>query len=206
MLGNHSRSTLIIVCFLFFGAVSTAFATTGQSQYAIVSIIIASIIRFFNASYVNAQAPDDVALSFALELESLAKMVTYGLAPASLLIRVTQGHFAGVLIGSFYLLSVATRIAHYNRPLEWQGQTLGETKLGIPLVSVALTLPVLSLLSWILPPYMATFLWILVFLILTIGMVLKIQVPPIHPNFKLAVLALGILAAIALIIQGTIIV
>lgn len=205
MLGDINRSNLIVIIFLFFGSISVAFTSIGQSQYAIASLVIAAIIHFFNDTFVSRQEIQDQEVAFGLELNNLAKMVVYGLAPATLLIRVTNGDFISVVVASIFLLSVAIRLAHYNRPIEWQGHEAQAGVKGLPLVAIVMLLPLLSLFSWILEAYMAIFLWNIVYLIVLFAYVIRIDVPSIPANYKFAVLALGLLSIIALLIQGNLI-
>lgn len=205
ILGELHPSHLLVVLFLFFGSVAVGFSTIGETHYAIISIVIAAIIHFFNESYANASEREDKQIAFGFELEALSKMVTYGLAPASLLIHLTGGNVAALIISAFYLLAVAVRIAHFNRPIEWQGEVTAGVIYGLPLISVVIVLPILSLISWAMPLWLVGFLWMLIFAILTVGYVVNFPLPKIPANYKFILLGAGVLAVILLIIQGTLI-
>ncbi|MBR7927483.1 hypothetical protein KBI51_04765 [Aerococcaceae bacterium zg-ZUI334] len=205
LLGDLHPSNLLLVLFLFFGTIAVGFATIGETHYAIISLVLAAIIHFFNDSYANANQREDAQVAFGLELEALSKMVTYGLAPVSLLIRITDGSVAALVISAFYLLAVAVRIAHFNRPIELQGELELGTIYGLPLVSIAMALPILSLISWAIPLNIASILWLLVYAVLLVGFVIKYPLPKISAKYKFALLGLGLVAVILLIIQGTLI-
>ena len=202
-LGNINRSSLLILLFLFFGSVSTAFAIIGQTHYAIISLIVAAAIQFFYAGFIRLKSVADEEISFAYEIEALSKMVTFGLAPAALLFEVTGASNGAVIVGTLFLLATAVRIAHYNRPIELQGvEDEKDNMFGLPLVSIVIVLPILSLISIVMPGYLAKFLWILIYALAMVGFIVKFPIPKIPTNFKFAILALGLLAVIALIIQG----
>ena len=204
ILGNLNKANLLVIIFLFFGSVSVGFTMIGETHYAIMSIIIGAIIHFFNGAYQYQEDLEEEELSFAIELNSLSKMVTYGLAPSVLLVQITNQSVVSVMVAAFYLLAVATRIAHYNRPLELQGEVEESSVYGLPLVSIAMVLPLLSILTWIAPTTLVMYLWILAFGLCLVGFILKIELPRIPANFIFAILALGIFALGLLLIQGPI--
>lgn len=202
LLGNLNRSNLLVIIFLFFGSVSVGFSVIGETQYAIISIVIAAIIHFFNQVPLFDTKLDDQQASFGLELDVLSKMVVYGLAPAVLLVKVTNGAVGSVVVAALFLLAAAIRLAHYNRPVEYQGDDEEGKYYGLPLVAITIVLPLLSLISWIIPGYIAVFLWTIIYLVVLVGYVIKMELPSIPSNYKYALLALGALSVIALILQG----
>ncbi|MBS4456244.1 hypothetical protein [Tuanshanicoccus lijuaniae] len=205
LLGDLHPSNLLVVIFLFFGTIAVGFGAIGETHYAIISIIIPAIVHFFNDAYANANPREESQIAFGIELEALSKMVTYGLAPVSLLIRITEGSVAALVVSAFYLLAVAVRIAHFNRPLEMQGELEPGIIYGLPLVSIAIALPILSLISWVIPLNIAGIIWLLVFAVLLVGFVIKYPLPKIPANYKFALLGLGLVAVVALLVQGTLI-
>lgn len=164
--------------------------------------MIAAIIHFFNQVPLFDTKLDDQQASFGLELDVLSKMVVYGLAPAVLLVKVTNGAVGSVVVAALFLLAAAIRLAHYNRPVEYQGDDEEGKYYGLPLVAITIVLPLLSLISWIIPGYIAVFLWTIIYLVVLVGYVIKMELPSIPSNYKYALLALGALSVIALILQG----
>lgn len=185
-------SVIFNLLFLFFGSVSVGFSVIGQTHYAIICIVVATLLLFFKK--MNEAVMDEVIFSF----EMLSKMVTFGLAPMVLLVSVTSGNFLAVFIGSFYILACAIRITYLN----FENEDSEDKQQGLPLFSVAMVLPILSLISWILGDNERTILWNLIFLVLLVAFVIPKKLPRIPAKFQFALLAVGILLIAILLLQG----
>lgn len=202
MIGKFSRVHFLTYFFLFLGSVSVGFSIIGQTHFAIICMMLGAMVQFFNGLYQLQFDQDEQEESFSLELENLSKMVSFGLAPATLLMTITKGDFFAVLAGSVYLLAVTIRLAHFNRPVEWQGAEEGDEGQGLFLSANVLILPVLHLFFWFLPAYLVVFIWSLVFILVSAGFLVKFKLPTLPKAYQWAPLALGVIEVILLFLQG----
>lgn len=203
LLGNLNKSNLLVMAFLFFGAISVGFTIIGETHYSIIAIIIGAFVHFFNSVLVASTDLTEEEDSFGRELNNLSKMATYGLAPMTLLVKVTNGELISVIVSALFLVAVAIRLAHYNRPLALQGEDIAKkVQSGLPLVSIVIVLPILALLTYVVPTIVTHFLWSLSFIVVAIGLIIKVYLPKIPPKYQLAIMAGGLVAIILLLIFG----
>ncbi len=205
-LGNLHQSNFVILVRLFFGVTGTGFAFIGQSQYALISLMIALVVSVFTYQISGSFQSDDAQISFGLELEMLADFATYGLIPAVLLLFFSQGALWALVVMALYLLAAAVRLAHFNRPLEHQGLTkpIEEFHQGLPLMSSALILPLLSLLGFMIELILFKYFFGVLLLILAAGYIINYPVPKISGKYLLYIL-IGIgLVIVLYIILGPI--
>lgn len=148
MLGNFHQSNLAILVRFVFGALGVAFAMINQVDYAVMSLIVVTILTITNSEIDQYFDQEEGALSFGIELEVLADFIGYGLLPAAILQAIAGGAVWSVIIAAVYMLATGVRLAHFNRPEEYQsGQVETDySYLGLPLVAVV---PVLGLIGLI---------------------------------------------------------
>lgn len=204
-LGNLHQSNVIILLRLFFGAVGVGFAVINETQYALVSLIIAAIIGIFTYRLGATFERDEAQVSFALELDVLADMIVYGLLPATLLVQLTFQSVAGVFIMALYLLAVAMRLAHFNRSEKFLGELQKNAYKGLPLQAAAVALPLVSFLGYIMDLQIFQYIWAVVFIALGLGFIITYPIPKIPNKFILPIAGIGILVVILLIILGSLI-
>lgn len=204
-LGNLHQSNVIILLRLFFGAVGVGFAVINETQYALVSLIIAAIIGIFTYRLGATFERDEAQVSFALELDVLADMVVYGLLPSALLVQLTFQSVLGVFIMALYLLAVAIRLAHFNRSERFLGDLPENAYKGLPLQAAAIVLPVISFLGYVIDLQIFQYIWGLVFIALGAGFVITYPVPKIPNKYILPLAGVGILVIILLIVLGSLI-
>lgn len=204
-LGNLHQSNVIILLRLFFGAVGVGFAFISETQYALVSLIIAAIIGIFTYRLGATFERDEAQVSFALELDVLADMVVYGLLPSALLVKLTFQSVAGVFIMALYLLAVAIRLAHFNRSERFLGELPENAYKGLPLQVAAIALPLVSLLGYVMELQIFQYIWAIVFIGLGAGFVITYPIPKIPNKYILPLAGVGILVIILLIVLGSLI-
>lgn len=204
-LGNLHQSNVIILLRLFFGAVGVGFAFINETQYALVSLIIAAIIGIFTYRLGATFETDEAQASFALELDVLADMVVYGLLPSALLVQLTSQSVVGVFIMALYLLAVAIRSAHFNRSERFLGELPENAYNGLPLQTSAIVLPVISLLGYLIDLSIFQYIWGIVMIALAVGYVVTYPVPKLPNKYILPLAGVGILVVILIIFLGSLI-
>lgn len=204
-LGNLHQSNVIILLRLFFGAVGVGFAMINETQYALVSLVIAAIIGIFTYRLGATFERDEAQVSFALELDVLADMVVYGLLPSALLVQLTFQSVFGVFIMALYLLAVAMRLAHFNRSERFLGELPENAYKGLPLQAAAVALPLVSFLGYVMNLQIFQYIWAIVFIALGVGFVITYPIPKLPSKYLLPLAGVGILVVILLIVLGSLI-
>lgn len=196
-LGDILPSNLVIVARLFFALVGACFAFGGQLHYALVCLMLSAIINVFAVQLTGNFEQEDKVLAYTMEIDALSDFAGYGLIPATILLNLAQASLWSVILAALYLLSVANRVAHFNRPMEYQGDREGHDWLnlssrfgnegyqGIPLMASSLILPLFSLLAYLLGRPFYLYLTAILLLLLAIAYSLNCFIPRIKDNFLL---------------------
>lgn len=185
MLGDLHQSNLVIVARMFFGIVGTGFAYTGSYEYALISLMISAVMNVYAFDIAGQFQQDDRQLSFGIELEVLADFVSFGLLPACLLLSVNQANIWSIIGFAVYLLAVAIRLAHFNRPADYQDVDYDDQNqyLGLPLLAVAPVLPVVFLLSYVLPLNIFAWILIAIMIVLAAAYVIAKPIPMLRKDY-----------------------
>lgn len=126
------------------GFLSILFLLEGSIDVAVALIIFASILDYFDGKVAKLTKRSSV---FGKELDSLADIVSFGVAPAVLVFVVYPGIFS--LMGGWLLVSAGMlRLAHHNI------KTPGSGFRGMPITVNGILFPVLVYLlvpGWTLP-------------------------------------------------------
>ncbi|UUX34306.1 hypothetical protein [Fundicoccus culcitae] len=202
LLGNLHQSNVIILFSLFFGAVGFGFSITGDTQYALVSLIIATVASFFNFKFGDNFELTEEEISFALELEVLSQFVVFGMLPAGFLINITNGSMLGLLVMTLYLLAVAIRLAHYNRAQRFQGEVMEGYTEGVPLEHSVLIIPLVSLLAYLIDQSIMQYVYIVLYILLAAATVIRFPVPKLKSEWIWGILGVSIVVAGLLIWFG----
>lgn len=203
LLGRMNASNALTIFSLFFGAVGTGFAIIGESQYALISLIIATIGYIYGIRFTSMFQRDDAQISFGIELDNLSRLIVFGLLPISLLITIASGSVFAVIIGSLYLLAVAIRLAHLNQSIDFQGEVEEGSTLGLPLEASGLIIPLTCLLAYVIPLNIFYYILGIIYIILGLGYILKYPVPKLPEKWLLYALGLALVLVIVYLALGT---
>lgn len=202
-LGKLNQSNALTLFSLFFGAVGVGFSFIGESQYSIISLIIASVGYIFSYRFTAIFDREDAQISFDLEFDVLSKTVVYALLPVSILITLSFGSVLSVIIAALYILTVIIRLSHYNQAIEFQGeQHEGKTQ-GLPLEASALIIPLVSLLGYIIPLNIFQYILAVVYVLLGASFVLNYPIPKLPEKWLIYVLIVALVLVVAFIFLGT---
>lgn len=203
-LGNLNQSHALSIFSLFFGAVGVGFSFVGETQYTMISLIIATVGFIFGRRFTTMFHRDEHHIAFGLELELLSKAVVYGMLPASLLISMSFASTFSVLIGALYILAVCIRLAHFNQALEYQGHQAEEGMArGLKLELSAIVIPLLTLLAYLIPLSVFQYVLAVIYIILGIGFVLDYPLPKLPEKWVPYVLALALVLVVAYLFLGS---
>lgn len=201
--GKINQSNALTLFSLFFGAVGVGFSMIGESQYTIISLIIASVGYVFSYRFTAMFDREDAQISFDLEFDVLSKAVVYALLPASLLIGLSFGSVLSVIVAALYILAVITRLAHFNQAIEFQGEQLDGKTLGIPLEASAILIPIISLLGYVIPLNIFQYILAVVYIIIGLSFIVKYPIPKLPEKWLVYVLIAALVLVVAFIFLGS---
>jgi len=168
---------------MFCGFLSVINTAEGNYMYASTLIIIAAIFDAFDgfAARITKSASE-----FGVELDSLADVISFGIAPAFLIYKIKLFEFQeiGILISAFYLVMAGLRLARFNV------QLVGFEKphyygLPAPLGAITVSSFILTFYNDVLNIFKYNFGSFFVLLVISIGllMISKIKYEAL-PNFS----------------------
>ena len=202
LIGNLHRSNVIILVGLFFAAVGIGFAYFGETQYVLVSLMVASIANLFVPSFATMFEMNRAEAAFAKELEVLSSFAIFGLLPGVYMMTVAKANPLSLIVFALYMLAVAIRMANFNRASEFHDVVPENQTLGLPVEYSAVVLPLISLLGFLIP--LGVFQYILMFVLVGLGLsfVLKISLPKLPSQFLLGLVGIQFILSIVWILLG----
>ncbi|MDO4432634.1 MAG: hypothetical protein Q4B80_04875 [Aerococcaceae bacterium] len=204
MLGNFHRGNVVVLFSLFFAAVGIGFAMTGEIQFAMISLVVATIADMFVYQVSSAFETDEATQSFANEFETLTDVVIFGILPAVIYLQVMNANIIGLLILAAYILAVIVRVAHFNRASRFIDEVSDDKTQGLPIEFVGIALPVLTLLGYILPLIVLQILLTLLMGALAFAYVSKHLFPKIQRTYSMYVILVNVLVVVIMIWKGNI--
>lgn len=204
-LGKLNLSNALTLFSLFFGAVGVGFSFIGESQYTVVSLIIASIGYMFSYRFQIMFEREDADISFGIELDAFSKSVVFALLPASLLISLSFGSVFSVIVSSLYILAVIIRLAYFNQAIDFQEETKEGTTRGLPLEASSLIIPIVCLIGYFTPLNIFQYILAFVYILLGASYVVNYPTPKLAEKWMLFIIGVGIILVIVFIILGSLV-
>lgn len=171
---------------LLFGFMSIGATSIGDYQNAAIFILIGMMLDSMDGWTARKL---DVVTSFGKELDSLADIVTFGVAPAVLIFGTTFTDlgFTGMLIAGTFPIFGAIRLARFNIDAE---TTTKNYFTGVPITAAGGIIALLTLFNYVIPQAAIS----AVYMLLCILMVSKIPVPSLKevpvPKYTIIITAL----------------
>ena len=203
LIGNVHRSNVIILAGLFFAAVGLGFAYFGETQYVLVSLMIASISNLFVPTFVSMFELSRAEAAFAKELEVLSSFAIFGLLPGVYMMTVAKANPISLIVFAFYLLAVGIRMANFNRSSEFHDVIPENQTVGVPVEYSAVILPLISLLGFVIPVGVFQYILMLVLLALAVGFIVKVLLPKLPNQLMLGVVGIQIILCMVWILLGS---
>ncbi|MGE5417746.1 MAG: CDP-diacylglycerol--serine O-phosphatidyltransferase [Acidobacteriota bacterium] len=157
---------------LVFGSLSLVMLFHKDYRLAAVFILVAMVMDVLDGRVARALK---VSSEFGKELDSLADLVSFGVAPALLVLQLqkTAGHLKGsmemimVLLALIFIICGAYRLARFNI------LNIKEYYVGVPITVAGMMVALIVLVA----PGMAFWIYMLILALLSFLMVSKITVP-----------------------------
>jgi len=193
----------------YLSAVSAAFgiyfAFNGSIQNAMIFLMISGICDTLDGRVASLKKRDDRELSYGIQIDALADLVSFGVFPA--IIGYVVWSSAGSLgllytsVAALYILTALIRLAYFN-VIEAELHSKNEKRLyyeGLPVTSVSLLIPVVFSVCHIFDiPFSSIYSVLLI--IISALFILRIKIPKPRGRAQIALCLCGIPTIIYLIL------
>lgn len=148
--------TYLSVCSAITGIVV---AFNGRPFLAILCLMTSGTLDMFDGKVARTKKRDEKAISFGIQIDSLADIIAFGILPIAIGYAVGLDKPRHLIIFFIFVLGALIRLAYFNvneetKTKNKKGRTLLFT--GLPTSSVALILPLIYSLKVVLPKYFPT--------------------------------------------------
>lgn len=204
MIGFYDYTVILTYIGFCSGLAGIFCASLDYVRLAVFFLALSGLCDMFDGKIARTKKNrTDDEKSFGIQIDSLSDMVCFGILPVIICFRLGMKYIYSMVILTLYALAGLIRLAYYNvTEAKRQAETdeNREYYQGLPITSMAIVLPLLFVLSPLLPNYQ-TFLVILHILVAMVGALFIINFKMRKLSVKeLVLLVIVVAAAVAVII------
>jgi len=158
------------------------FAFNGDIKTAILCMMFSGLCDTFDGRVASLKKRDGVQLSFGMQIDAMADLISFGALPAAMLYSLGQsrGSFGltDAVIPVIYVLTALIRLAYFNATEMEQKSDNGKRAYyeGLPTTTVALIIPIMySACNFLRVPHFLVF--SVMFAIISVLFVFRMKIP-----------------------------
>lgn len=187
-----------------FGIIGIILAITGNSGYAILCIIASGICDAFDGILARKGNYDKTQMSYGVELDSLADVISFGVSPAIItLCMVGFNHWSTILVCVFYAMAGLIRLAYFNT-LDINGLSNKNAFKGFPITTISLVYPLIYFVCYLFGFVYYDVIITLAMLFTGVSFIVPVQIKKLNTQGKGILSIIGILMIIVYIIKSLI--
>lgn len=145
MIGYYNYTVILTYIGAVFGFTGITYTFNGNFRMAIICLMVAGFCDMFDGKIASTMKRTDQEKRFGIQIDSLSDLVCFGVLPALIVWKLTNGESIYLSISIAYLLCALVRLAWFNvDEEERQNNEEGgrAVYLGLPVTTTALILPV----------------------------------------------------------------
>lgn len=145
MIGYYNYTVILTYIGAVFGFTGITYTFNGNFRMAIICLMVAGFCDMFDGKIASTMKRTDQEKRFGIQIDSLSDLVCFGVLPALIVWKLTNGESIYLSISIAYLLCVLVRLAWFNvDEEERQNNEEGgrAVYLGLPVTTTALILPI----------------------------------------------------------------
>ena len=177
-IGKWNKSVYLTYISLGFAILGIYLATAlGKTHLALMCLMCCGICDMFDGKIARACKRNKEEIAFGIELDSLVDLVCFGVLP--IVIYISLGFTEWYNVISFILLGVAgvARLAYFNITLEETNKDQAvKYYSGLPVTFTALIIPLIYLISYLIPTSIHPIYFPIIMFIISILNVLNIKI------------------------------
>ncbi len=145
MIGYYNYTVILTYIGAVFGFTGITYTFNGNLRMAIICLMVAGFCDMFDGKIASTMKRTDQEKRFGIQIDSLSDLVCFGVLPALIVWKLTNGESVYLSISIAYLLCALVRLAWFNvDEEERQSKEDGgrAVYLGLPVTTTALILPI----------------------------------------------------------------
>lgn len=144
MIGYYNYTVILTYIGMISGFVGIAKISGGELKSALICLMVAGLCDMFDGRIASTMVRTKQEKCFGIQIDSLSDLVCFGVLPALIVFRCSDGKLIHLAICAVYLLCALIRLAWFNvdeeeRQSSQDGPRVGY--LGLPVTSAALIVP-----------------------------------------------------------------
>ncbi|MCL2049486.1 MAG: CDP-alcohol phosphatidyltransferase family protein [Defluviitaleaceae bacterium] len=128
---------------LLFSLAGCFFALNGNIRLGIIFLIISGICDLFDGAVARKIERTDLEKAYGGQLDSIVDAVSFGIAPAAIVLSSAGAEWYALLVYAFYIACVVSRLAYFSAAAV--PNVPPEHYQGLPTTYIALILPIVML-------------------------------------------------------------
>lgn len=146
MLGFYNYTVILTYFGMLASFTGIAYVMGGNISAALACLMVSGVCDMFDGKVASTKIQTAKEKRFGVQIDSLSDLICFGVLPAFLVFKVSDGNTAGFYISGFYLLCALIRLSYFNVD-EKERQTLTDSAreeyCGLPVTMAALLVPAL---------------------------------------------------------------
>lgn len=146
MLGFYNYTVILTYFGMLASLTGIVYAIDGNSSAALACLMVSGVCDMFDGKVASTKIRTEKEKRFGVQIDSLSDLICFGVLPALLVYKVSEGNIAGFYISGIYLLCALIRLAYFNvdeEERQTQTDAAREEYHGLPVTTAALLLPAL---------------------------------------------------------------
>jgi len=151
-LGVYDWSVLLTYVSLCFGILGSCMAIGSKLANAMACLVLSALFEKLNEKFERAKLAKCGAEEhrYGTHADSLSNLICFGVLPCAIGYAVGLDSMIHMVFYTFYIISVVVRLAYFNAKTESEEDSSKKYLIGLPVLSIAILLPVLYLFKDIL--------------------------------------------------------
>lgn len=204
MIGYYNYTVILTYIGAVFGFTGITYTFNGNLRMALICLMVAGFCDMFDGKIASTMKRTEQEKKFGIQIDSLSDLVCFGVLPALIVWKLTNGESVYLSISIAYLLCALVRLAWFNvDEEERQNKEDGGRAiyLGLPVTTTALILPIATGIVQLLSlPVGRVLPWVLLGIAVAFISPFKLK----KPGFigKIIMVVIGIVGLVAVTLGG----
>lgn len=144
MIGYYNYTVILTYVGMLFGFAGITYVGSGNLKMALICLLMAGLCDMFDGKVASTRERTKQEKRFGVQIDSLSDLICFGVLPAVIVVRCSNGKMPAVVISAVYVLCALIRLAWFNVDEE-ERQDVEETGrkvyLGLPVTTSAILVP-----------------------------------------------------------------
>jgi len=145
MIGYYNYTVILTYIGAVFGFTGITYTFNGNLRMALICLMVAGFCDMFDGKIASTMKRTDQEKRFGIQIDSLSDLICFGVLPALIVWKLTNGESIYLSISIAYLLCALVRLAWFNVDEEERQDKEDGSRavyLGLPVTTAALILPI----------------------------------------------------------------